>query len=256
MTRMQIGIQRERIVFGGGPVPEIPGRLFVLFVEPSKPGADIFYAEDPVQARALVAAAYPGDRLIALPPVGMPPADTLFTEATIDTVVADLAELVSAADYNGISDGALIRCLCRAGLEFVHARPWESHALLVAELTGAAFPEAEIAVTEPTAEGAGFSLYPGRGAFARMAGSFKGSPLEIDEVLALQVRELPEWAAPAIRALREEPLFPVPVRISGRSRVPVGDDDAALLAAVAAAITASGEGHAGSVCARVSAWLA
>jgi hypothetical protein len=247
-------MRQERVVFGAGPIPGLPGQLFVLFVEPSKPEADTFYADDISSGLIEVQKAYPDDRLILLPPIGTPPDDARVPDDTADTVVADLAELVDARTYRGITEPGLIRRLCRAGLEFVVSCAWETHGLLVAKLAGAPYAEAEVVVAKPTEEGPGFTLYPGRGAFARMTRSKPGS-FPIEDVLAVRMNVLPDWAAPSARSVYGEAVVPEPFVVLGGARGPVGDHEAAVLGAITAAIASSGTGHAGNVHAMIRRWV-
>jgi hypothetical protein len=248
-------MEQERYVYGAGPVPGLPDPLFVVFVEPGRAGADSFYGADPAQVMVEVRAAYPKDRLIELPPVGVPQAGVRISDAMADTIIADLAELVGAAYFRGIKDPALLRRLCRASRDFVRAAPWETGGLLVASFVAAPFDTAEIAVAAPVGHGCGFSLFPGRGAFARMAQSEPGS-FSADGSLVLGIQPLPDWAASAARAVHADAVMPEPAAIREGGRVAVDDAQAAALTAVAAAIASGGEGHAGDVRVQLRSWPA
>jgi len=244
---------QQRIVYGAGPVPDVPGRLFVAFVQPSRADAGTFYGDDPQRILADVQAAYLGDALTALPPFGILPAQTALDDATAEIVAADLAELVSAEAYGGIADATVLRRLCRAALDFVAGRAWEKHGLFVAALEGAGFAEAEVVVAAVDTGETGFMLHPGRGAFALMRQSGP-TPAIFGDLLAFGMRALPSWVAPAAEAAFGHAIVPDPIRVRDGVRISADDADARLLAAVASAIVKDGEGEACGVRARLRRW--
>lgn len=248
-------MEQEKFVYGAGPVPDLPDPLFVVFVEPARAGAESFYGADPAQVMAEVRAAYPQDRLIELPPVGVPQAAVRIPDATADAIIADLTELVGAPYFRGLKDAALLRRLCRTSRDFVRAAPWETAGLLIANLVGAPFDTAEIAIAAPVGHSCGFSLFPGRGAFASMAQSQPGS-FSAEGSLVLEIRPFPDWAASAARAVHADAVMPEPAAVREDSRMAVDDAQIAVLAAVAAAIASGGEGRAGDVRVQLRNWAA
>jgi hypothetical protein len=244
---------KRRFVFGGGPVPGVPGRLFVAFVEPARADAATFYGDDPQRILQDVQAAYANDMLTALPPFGVLPAGDGVDDAMAGIVAADIAELAFADAYRGIADANALRRLCRAALDFVAASGWKRHGLFVAALQGAGLPEAEVAVVGTGQNDAGFTLYPGRGGFALM-GQTGPAPMLSGDLLAFGIRALPDWVAAAASAACTHAVAPDPARIRNGIRILADDADALLLAAVATAIARDGEGEAGGVRARLRRW--
>jgi hypothetical protein len=246
-------MEAERYVFGAGPMPNVDSSLYVVFIEPSSSDASMFFVDEPEHAVIGAKSRYPGDRFVVLPPFSTAP-DIPVPDAVADVMVADLAELVSPDDFQGVSDANMVRRLCRSAINLSQVRSIDGDQLLIAEITGASISNAEIAVSVSQTNVAGLTLYPGRDAFARMAKWPSDKPFSCDELFALHLRDLPEWAAMAAQAVCGSAVVPKPIHVLGDARVPISNQDAALLIAVMESLAFPTGNSAGDIRVRLQRW--
>jgi hypothetical protein len=235
-------------------MPDLDEQLFVVFIEPADQGSNLVFVQEKAEAVAAAASRYPNDEIICLPPFAPAPPSPV-PSPVIDAILADLAELVSPADYQSITDTTLLHSLFRAALNFVGAKTFDKDQLLVAEIVGAPFAFAEISVVASPEKIAGFSLYPGRGAFEKMRQWRLDAPLRFDELYTMGMHDLPDWAASAARGVCNEISIPKPIHVLRDARIPITNEDVLILIAVTNALASPRIEQTGNVRVRIEDWL-